>query len=289
MKQAPTFALALKAVLIHEGGYVNHPRDPGGPTMKGVTQRVYDGYRKRRSRPVQSVQFIEPAEVEAIYRQLYADAIRFDELPPGVAYVVFDGAVNSGPAQAVKWLQRALGCARIDGQIGEETLGRIASWPGKNYDRLISAVLDRRLAFLQALKTWPTFGKGWTSRVAGVRKLGQAWAQGDVGPMPEYAKGGERKATIVEAKPAPPRAPGDLATGTGIATGGAGGALDQAKEALQPLAGSSDWIATIVAALVLTGLVMALGGIAWRVVAARRAAAREDALDLVEFPQAASS
>ena len=286
--ERPTYAAALKAVLIHEGGYVNHSNDPGGPTNKGVTQRVYDGYRKRKGLVPRTVKMIERAEIEAIYRQLYADKIAFDDLPEGLAYVVFDGAVNSGPAQSVKWLQRALRMNRVDGVIGPATLAAIDAWPDMNYDRLIAAVLERRMAFLQALKTWKSFGKGWTARLSGVRKLGQAWARGDVGPRPDYIKNGERKATAAEAKAAPPRAPGDLAAGAGVATGGAGGALEQAKDALAPLAGGGGWIDAVVTALVITGLVVGLGGIVWRLYAARKAADRADALDLVEFPAEAA-
>ena len=112
---------ALKRVLVHEGGYVNDPRDPGGATMKGVTQRTYDGYRKRLGLPSRPVSQITSAEVGEIYRRQYWAAVRGDELPAGIDYVLFDGAVNSGPVQSIKWLQRALGVS-VDGVLGEATV-----------------------------------------------------------------------------------------------------------------------------------------------------------------------
>lgn len=101
---AERYSDALSRVLVHEAGYVNDPRDPGGATMKGVTQRTYDGYRKRNGLALRPVRQITPTEVGEIYRRSYWAAIHGDTLPAGVDYVVFDGAVNSGPSQSIKWL-----------------------------------------------------------------------------------------------------------------------------------------------------------------------------------------
>ncbi|WP_246677573.1 glycosyl hydrolase 108 family protein [Mesorhizobium sp. B2-3-12] len=95
-------------MLAHEGGYSNHPADPGGATMKGVTQRVYDGYRKSKGLSTRSVKGIQTAELNEIYDRQYWDAVKGDLLPAGVDYVVFDGAVNSGPGRSIMWLQQAL-------------------------------------------------------------------------------------------------------------------------------------------------------------------------------------
>ncbi|KRE00078.1 N-acetylmuramidase [Bosea sp. Root381] len=272
------YAKALKHVLVHEGGKVDHPRDPGGRTNQGVIQRVYDGYRSRKGRPRRDVFLMEPAERDEIYRVQYWDVIRGDDLPAGVDYVVFDGAVNSGPAQSVKWLQRALGTVRVDGQIGEATLAAVAAYP--DHDALIAAICARRMTFLRALRTWTDFGRGWSRRVAGVEATGQAWACGSVGPEPVFCQGGNAKATLDQAKlPASP-AGGDAAIGGGLATGGLGGALQQAQDALAPLAGGSPVIANVVAALVVTGAIVTIGGIVWRLLAQRKAAALADALDV---------
>ncbi len=105
---AANYSPALARILVHEGGYANHPKDPGGATMKGVTQRVYDAFRERSGLPKVSVRI-------DLYRRAGDDLRRpvrprrlLRSLPIGLDYVVFDGAVHSGPAQSVKWLQRAL-------------------------------------------------------------------------------------------------------------------------------------------------------------------------------------
>lgn len=278
------FERALAAVLKHEGGYVNHPRDPGGATNFGVIQRTYDAYRRRKGWSPRSVKSITQDEVRGIYREQYWNAIRGDQLPAGIDFVVFDGAVNSGPSQAVKWLQRAIAgyAGRIDGMVGAQTLAALDA--AANHDQVIALAIGRRLAFLQALGHWPTFQKGWSSRVAQVKAVGQAWAMGDVGPEVEFVPGGNAKATIDQATTAPTKAPADVATGGGIATGGAGGALQQAQETLTPLAGSSDLIANIIMALVITGVVLTIGGLAYRAYATWKAKRRADVLDLDEVP-----
>jgi lysozyme family protein len=275
---AQNFAPALARALVHEGGYANHPKDPGGATMKGVTQRVYDAYRVRRGEPRRSVRLIDDAELKAIYRRQYWDVVKADSLPAGVDYAVFDGAVNSGPAQAVKWLQRALGSIKVDGVVGEATLAAVEAYP--DHDRLIALMLARRLAFLEALRTWSTFGRGWSARVAQVRQIGQAWASGSVGPVPAFAAGGNAKATIDQAKALPAKGGADATTGAGIGSTGLGGVLEQARQQLDPLAASSELIGHVVAALVVTGVLLTVGGVAYRWLAARRARSLADALDL---------
>lgn len=278
------FDRALKAVLVHEGGKVDHPKDPGGRTAHGITQRVYDGYRRRRGNEPRDVYKIAPAERTAIYRLQYWDAVMGDRLPPGVDYAVFDGAVNSGPGQSIKWLQRALGpryTGKVDGVMGAITHAAIDAHP--NHDALIAAICERRLAFLRALRTWRTFGRGWSRRVAQVKMNGQAWAMGDVGPGVEYAEGGEAKANIEDARPRPSARTADLMTGAG-GTAAAPGAVETtlatATDQLSPLASVSEHIAWIVAALTVSGVVLMIGGIAWRAYVKRRAAERDDALDL---------
>ena len=155
----------LSLVLVHEGGYVNHPKDPGGATNKGVTQAVYDAWRRKHGKPARSVRFIETTELEGIYRKDYWDAISGDELPDGVDYAVFDFAVNSGINRASRYLQRAVGVAE-DGKIGPKTLDAVSM---HNPKILVNRLCDARMAFLRGLGTFPVFGKGWTRRVADVR------------------------------------------------------------------------------------------------------------------------
>ena len=161
------FAHWLPHILKHEGGWVNHPRDPGGATMKGVIQRTYDSWRDRQGQPRQSVRNITDAEVSAIYRRDYWDAIRGDDLPAGIDYCVFDFAVNSGINRAARYLQGAVKVAQ-DGKIGPATLATVK---GKNPSAIINEICNSRMAFLRGLSTFPTFGKGWTRRVEEVRAL----------------------------------------------------------------------------------------------------------------------
>ena len=158
------FERCLELVLEHEGGFVNHPKDPGGATNFGVTQKVYDAYRKTRARPYQSVKFITADETKAIYKFQYWDRIQGDMLPRGLDYAVFDFAVNSGVGRASKYLQACVG-AKQDGVIGAMTIAAI----GKSAN-VINALCDRRMSFLRNLGTFLTFGKGWTRRVTEVRK-----------------------------------------------------------------------------------------------------------------------
>lgn len=181
------FRPSLTATLKHEGGYADHPADPGGATMRGITQRVYDGYRRRRGMAPTSVRHITPAEIEDIYRLQYWDACRCDELPAGIDFCMFDGAVHSGPAQAAKWLQRTLG-VRADGVIGEATLAAARAAP---VGTIIDGVCDRRLAMLRTLKTFRHFGAGWTRRVSEVRELSRRMAAGMVSSKAPTALDGE--------------------------------------------------------------------------------------------------
>lgn len=271
------YAAALKNVLVHEGGIVDHPADPGGLTNQGVTQRVYDLYRKARKLDQRTVRKMTTGERDAIYKQRYWDVVQGDRLPPGIDYVVFDGAVNAGPVQAVKWLQRGLGSrytGKIDGMLGPSTLAAVEQHP--NHDALIAAILERRMAFLKALKTWKTFGKGWSRRIAGVKAVGQAWAMGNVGPAVEYIAGGEAKANIEDAKKAPAKAPGDAVAGGGTV----GTVLTQATDQLTPF-GNLDFVATAITVLTVAGVVLTVGGIAYRMWAKRQAEKLADALDTV--------
>lgn len=281
------FRDALARILVHEGGKVDDPRDPGGRTNKGITQRVYNAWRTKSYLPLRDVYLISDLEVEAIYRFQYWDSINGDQLPPGVGYVVLDGAVNSGPKQSAKWLQRALGFdkSQVDGMIGSVTLN--ATQQASDHDALIARIIDRREVFLRALKTFATFGKGWMRRIKNVKETRQAWAMGSVGPAVEYIPGAEHKASVDDAKTAPPKAPGDLAAGAG--TGGTlgGGGLDQvlnqAKDQLEPFQ-AFGWVKGIVVGIIIVGAVLAVGGFVWRWWAMKKAAELADALDTTGAP-----
>lgn len=168
---ASNFRNSLSLVLAHEGGFVNHPKDPGGPTNKGVTQRVYDAYRDYMHLSRQSVKLILDSEISDIYNKQYWRTIKGDSLPCGLDYAVFDFGVNSGIARAAKYLQRAVGFTddNVDGIIGMVTIAAIEKAMSANEELLIAQYCANRLAFLKSLPTFGTFGKGWTRRVMGIR------------------------------------------------------------------------------------------------------------------------
>ena len=149
------FDSAFNIVLKHEGGYVHHPSDPGGATNMGITEAVARrvGYRgDMRELPLDLA--------KRIYREDYWNAVRAEQLPPAVRYAVFDAAVNSGPAQSVRWLQRALGVTD-DGVIGPQTLSAANQ---ANPDALRARLIAQRLRFMTNLGTFDDFGRGWTRR-----------------------------------------------------------------------------------------------------------------------------
>lgn len=152
------FDEAFDRLIGNEGGYSNDPADPGGETNWGVTATVarangYTGPMRDMSRDT----------AKTIYRARYWTPMRGDELPAGVAFQVFDAAVNHDVDQAAKWLQAAADTPQ-DGIIGPQTLAAAS--------RMEPAVLgllfnSARMFFYTDLSTWPSFGKGWTRRVAG--------------------------------------------------------------------------------------------------------------------------
>lgn len=158
------YQVCIPRILKHEGGYVNHPRDPGGATNRGITLATYRRYIKR-SGTVADLKALTEAEAVKVYKAQYWDAVKADQLPVGVDYTVADFAVNSGPARAAKHLQKAIG-VKQDGKIGPATLAAVAS---RDPAQIVHAIHDSRMAFLRGLKTWGTFGRGWTRRVSEVQ------------------------------------------------------------------------------------------------------------------------
>lgn len=175
------FEQSLQLVLKHEGGFVNHPRDPGGATNKGVTLQTFRRF-FGPSKSVDDLRAITSEQLAHVYRNGYWDKCRCDQLPGGLDYAVFDLAVNSGPGRAAKFVQAAVG-ANQDGAIGPNTLEFVAA---QEAAQLINTVCDRRLTFLQGLSTFDVFGKGWAKRVSEVRNKALEMQRGacliDAGP-----------------------------------------------------------------------------------------------------------
>lgn len=228
---AANFERALALVLVHEGGYVDHPKDPGGATNLGITIGTLSAWLGRPATKAE-VRALTAATVAPIYRRNYWDAIRADELPAGVDYCAFDFAVNSGRKRGAMSLQRAVGVAD-DGAVGKITLAAAA---GKPAAQTIERICADRLAFLRRLSTWPTFGKGWSSRVEGVRAEALAMARVAVptvsvetGPVPPvFAPAPRNGGSPAAPAPAPatqPRATGPASPGPTVRTGSVGGWL----------------------------------------------------------------
>lgn len=169
------FETSLYETLKWEGGYSNHPEDNGGATQYGVIQRVYNSYRRLNGLVPRDVRKITKVEMKDIYKTNYWDQISGDLLPIGLDFVVFDFAVNSGPSQAIKYLQRAINktekrTLKVDGHMGPATLDAATSLT--DLQGVITTMCDGRLGFLKRLSDWKTFGRGWTTRVKGVKATG---------------------------------------------------------------------------------------------------------------------
>lgn len=159
------FLVCVPIILKHEGGYVDHPRDPGGCTNFGITRRTLEGWRREPTN-CHDVRNLTVGEARAIYRAHYWNAIRGDDLHAGIDLVMFDAAVNSGRRRSVEWVQEAVGVT-VDGAIGPQTLGALR----RVNDRadLIRRACAARMSFLRSLNTWDTFGRGWTRRVESIQ------------------------------------------------------------------------------------------------------------------------
>lgn len=167
------FDKCLSEILKHEGGYVDHPADPGGATNMGITHKTLARWRNVSpwwDVSKADVKSLERAEASKIYKKLYWNVIGGNALPGGLDLALFDFAVNSGPSRAVKYLQRILKVRR-DGALGPITLGATRDYVRKTGAlALIDALCASRMSFLRALSTFSTFGRGWTRRVTHVRK-----------------------------------------------------------------------------------------------------------------------
>lgn len=147
------FDQCFDKLISHEGGYVNDSRDPGGETKFGISKRAY---------PQVDIKALTLDAAKAIYKRDYWDRAQCDKLPPALAYLLFDAAVNSGIGQAIRFLQRALNLAD-DGVLGPLTLATVQRMDAES---VAVRFLAQRLEFMTKLSTWDTFGKGWARRIA---------------------------------------------------------------------------------------------------------------------------
>src|SRR5262245_44001463 len=163
---------ALRRLLVHEGGYSNHPSDPGGPTNFGITIHDYRKYIKPDA-TADDVRRMPVEQAKAIYKSKYWNVLACDELPVGVDYAVFDYGVNSGTGRAAKVLKRVLG---LGADASPMLADVIAAARRRDARGMINSICDERMRFLQGLRTWPVFGNGWSRRVREVRAAALAMA-----------------------------------------------------------------------------------------------------------------
>lgn len=165
--------------------YADDPHDPGGPTMVGVIQRVYDAWRRNQGLAPRPVRGIEDHEVRAIYRDQYWSPVRGDDLPAGVDLCVFDFAVNSGVGRAIRYLQRAVGVTP-DGHLGEATMAAVRATDPVT---LVGRLMADRTQFVRGIRHYWRFGKGWERRLAGIGReaLAMAAPGGRALPVTEVA------------------------------------------------------------------------------------------------------
>lgn len=153
------FKRCLELVLKSEGGYIDHPKDPGGRTNLGVTQAVWEEW---VGHPVteKDMRELTPEKVAPMYEMKYWRTSYCERLPQGLNLLVFSMAVNAGSGRAVKLLQRCLGLVE-DGVIGPRTMAKIQECSAVD---LVEKYSKTRLEFYQSLKTYPIFGAGWKAR-----------------------------------------------------------------------------------------------------------------------------
>lgn len=162
------FESSLEIVLKSEGGFINHPSDPGGATNLGVTKKVWESW-VGKPVPISDIRNLTPKQVSPLYKKQYWDAVRADDLPSGLDYLVFDFAINAGAFRAIKTLQKALSIVD-DGVFGNKTLESIKK---ANITDVILRFSDLKEQFYKSLPTFSVFGKGWMRRVAEAKTYAQ--------------------------------------------------------------------------------------------------------------------
>lgn len=154
------FKECLDLVLKSEGGFVNHPSDPGGMTNLGVTKRVWQEYTGHEA-DEKEMRSLTPEKVAPLYEQRYWRPTYCEVLPRGLSFLIFSMGINAGTGRSVKLLQSCIGCV-ADGVIGPKTMELIKS---ADVTDLIKRFSEARRNYYKSLKTFDVFGKGWLARV----------------------------------------------------------------------------------------------------------------------------
>lgn len=291
---------AYKIMRGYEGGNVDDPKDNGGRTSRGVTQRVYNAYRARKGKPAQDVYKAADAEVEEIFKNQYWDVCKCDELPGGIDLIAFNAAINSGPKRSYKLLQASLNRVanaqlRVEGTPGMITVQAAKDAP--DHDAVVLEFGRKYQAFYRSLSDWKYFGVGWTKRNKNVTKIGNAWATGSYpGPAPvslmatpdadnQNFKGMNAKARDENIKQEPIGTGGSASISAGSIAGNGG--IEQFQQTvvdtsstLEPLSYYIDWVQYGLVALTIVGVGLTIYA-AWRQHKYRRI---NDSIDSAEIP-----
>lgn len=225
------FGPVMDQIYKHEGGYVDHPKDPGGATNYGITHKTLAAARGRSVRK-QDVRNLTRDEADAIYRDRYWQTVQGDALPYGLDLVAMDGAVNSGPARGAKWLQIGVG-AKADGKVGPNTINKAYAASV----RAIEVACDARMSFLQGLRHWDTFRRGWSRRVASVEAVGTRMFLMAAHGRTVTRSGLEERITVAEEQSRDERRAGGVqAASTGAGAGSGAMAMDLSPAMISALA-----------------------------------------------------
>lgn len=233
------FDRAVEVVLKHEGGYVDHSADPGGATNFGISLRYARTLGSQMDLDgdgdvdKDDIVKVTPEKAKIVYRDWFWRDVRGDELPPGLDLTVFDYAVNSGAGRAIRSLQKAAG-VQADGVFGPATLRAVLA---ADTVELINKINDERLYFLRRLRTWPTFGRGWTSRVNDVTTKSLELVGSSMTPARDVVQTDTAKATATMA-----------------GAGGVAVAVAQAAPAIEALGSLAPWVAVAIIAAAVAGL-----------------------------------
>jgi lysozyme family protein len=172
------FAACLPVTLKWEGGNDDDPRDPGGRTSRGITAADWADWRSTHPGLPADVWQAPQDQIVAIYKASYWEALSAGQLPPGIDLCVFDEGVLEGVGHAASALEKVVG-TEVDAEIGPLTIAAAAT---VDPTAAINGLCDARLAYLRSRPNWPTYGNGWSNRVADVRKNALAMAAGKLPP-----------------------------------------------------------------------------------------------------------
>lgn len=230
---SPKFQRSHAVTAEWEGGWSNHPADPGGKTMFGVTEATWVRFRKKMGMAIKSIRSITRQDAEHLFFVEFWQAAGCEGLADGVDLATYDASVNSGVSRGRKWL-----LASLD--------------PENRNDLTVKNICRRRLSFVQALKNWKTFGRGWGRRIADIQAKGVAWALIATADAPVAAQQLEREAGD---KKATSKKQGAAGVGTGTLGGGTI-TVEQTNHTAQ----AGDWLMSGIGVL----LVAAAAYLLWR-------------------------